>query len=152
MKSFRPIALIFLIMTLMATAASAADFGVRAGRYNDIEDTFVGAELAWDIGRITLNPNIEYIIDDEVDTAGSANFDVAFNFTQGTTLQPYVGAGLGVFYVDSDFGDDTDTMVNVLGGVKFNLDFLKPYAQVKYFRSLDDSEADDIALTIGLRF
>ena len=152
MKSFRPIALIFLIMTLMATAASAADFGVRAGRYNDIEDTFVGAEVAWDIGRITLNPNIEYIIDDEVDTAGSANFDVAFNFTQGTTLQPYVGAGLGVFYVDSDFGDDTDTMVNVLGGVKFNLDFLKPYAQVKYFRSLDDSEADDIALTIGLRF
>ena len=151
MKSFRSIALIFLIMTTIATAASAADFGVRAGRYNDGENTFVGAEAAWEAGRFTINPNIEYIVDDEVDLAGTANFDVAFNFARGT-LQPYIGAGIGVFYVDTDFGDDTDPVGNVFGGIAWNLDFLKPYAQVKYFRSLDDSDADDIALTVGLRF
>jgi opacity protein-like surface antigen len=137
---------------VMTPVAFAADFGVRAGRYNDGENTFVGAEVAWDMGRVTLNPNIEYIVDDEVDTAGTANFDVLFNFNQGATIQPWLGAGLGVFYVDTDLGDDTDPVVNVVGGIGWNLDFLKPYAQVKYFRSLDDSETDDIALTIGLRF
>jgi hypothetical protein len=152
MKSFRFIVLMSLTLMVMTPVAFAADFGVRAGRYNDGENTFVGAEVAWDMGRVTLNPNIEYIVDDEVDTAGTANFDVLFNFNQGATIQPWLGAGLGVFYVDTDLGDDTDPVVNVVGGIGWNLDFLKPYAQVKYFRSLDDSETDDIALTIGLRF
>jgi hypothetical protein len=152
MKWLRLIAVISLTYLTFAPAASAAEFGVRAGRYNDSENTFVGGEVLWNVGRLVLNPNIEYIVDSDVDTAGTANFDVAFNLTEGTTLTPWIGAGLGVFYVDTDLGDDTDTVVNVIGGLSWNLDFLKPYAQIKYFRSLEESEADDIALTVGLRF
>lgn len=152
MKSLRFAVLATLIVVLAAPAALAADFGVRAGRYNDIEDEFVGADVWIDIGRINLNPNIEYILEDEV-TAGTANFDVTFDFGTGT-VQPYVGAGLGLFYVDTDFGDDTETLLNVLGGINFKLDFLTPYAQVKWFRGLEDSDGDndDIAFTVGLRF
>jgi hypothetical protein len=83
-----------------------------------------------------LNPNIEYIIDEDGDTAGTANFDVAINLTRGTTLTRWIGAGIRVFSVDTSFGDVTDTVVNAIGGISWNLDFLKPYMQVKYFRSL----------------
>ena len=147
----------FLILTALVLVAAptmfAADFGVRAGRYDDIEDDFVGAEMVFDLGRINVNPNIEYVLNDDV-TAGSANIDLTFNIAEFGRVSPYLGAGVGLWYVDADGGDNTsDLLGNVIGGVSFNLDFLKPYAQVKYFRLIDsDDEDSDIAFTVGLRF
>jgi hypothetical protein len=73
------------------------------------------------------------------------------------SLTPYVGAGVGMLYLDNDVDTRTDVVGNLIGGVSWNLEFLKPYAQVKYFRVLDKDEnggqaEDDIALTIGVRF
>ncbi len=153
MKSFRLLGVVAVLVVVLAPAAMAAEFGVRAGRYTDGGDNFVGAEIAFNIGRLTLGPNIEYIInaDDDV-TAGTGNFDVFYNFGSGT-VRPYLGGGIGMFYVDTDFGDDTTTVVNAIGGLNFKLDFLKPYAQVKYFRAIEsDAEGDNVALTVGLRF
>ena len=153
MKVFRIFSVVALVMVVVAPLASAADFGVRVGRYNDIEDEFVGAEVAWDSGSLTFNPNIEYILTDDDTTALTGNFDVLFNFGR-SNFRPFIGAGVGALYVDDDFfGDDTEALVNVIGGVRWNLDFLTPYAQVKYFRAIDnDVEGDDLAFTIGLRF
>ena len=154
MKWFRGLGVVVLTMGILAPAAAAAEFGVRAGTYNDAEDELVGVESAWNTGAITFNPNIEYILteDDDV-TALTGNFDVLYNFGR-STIRPFIGAGLGVLYVDDDFfGDETEGLVNVIGGLKWELDFLKPYVQVKYFRALDsDIEGDDLAFTLGLRF
>jgi opacity protein-like surface antigen len=155
MKRIRILSLIALALT-MAPALSAADFGVRAGRYHDAGTEFVGAELLFDLGAININPNIEYLLEDDA-TAGTANLDVTFEVANIERIAPYVGAGIGYAYSEvGDAGAETDIVGNLIGGLQFNFDFLQPYAQVKYFRSLDDDENggdnDEIALTIGLRF
>lgn len=155
MKFVRILAVV-VIGSLIASAASAADFGVRAGRYKDAGDEFVGAEVLFDAGVLNVNPNIEYSLAENV-TAGTANLDVTFDILRFASVSPYIGAGLGLAYVDDDFfGSQTDIVGNLIGGVSFDLDFLKPYAQVKYFRMLDEDNrgtaSDDVAFTIGLRF
>ena len=154
MKSLRFLTLL-AILTLLAPAVFAADFGIRAGRYDDLEEEFVGAELVFDIGSLNINPNIEYSLAEDI-TAGSANLDVTFDLGNFSRVTPYVGAGVGIWYVDTDGGaNNTDLLGNLIGGAQFDLDFLKPYAQVKYFRSIDDEEdggGDDLAFTVGLRF
>ncbi|HVG24611.1 MAG TPA: hypothetical protein VND45_10680 [Thermoanaerobaculia bacterium] len=157
MKFIRTLSL--LAFVLAATPALlAADFGVRAGKYNDIaaeDNQFVGAELVFDLGAVNLNPNVEYLLDDDV-TAGSANLDVTMDLGRFSRVTPYVGAGLGLWYLDDDNGNNTtDILGNLIGGVQFDLEFIKPYAQVKYFKVLQDDDGnggDDLALTVGLRF
>lgn len=154
MKSLRILTLVALALVL-APLASAADFGIRAGRYNDADEEFVGAEVVFDAGAININPNIEYLLAGDDITAGSANLDITVDLANISSLTPYVGAGIGLAYADDDFGSaETEAVGNLIGGVAFRLDFLTPYAQVKYFRALqdDDGDNDEIALTIGLRF
>lgn len=156
MKSLRFL-IPLLLLLLVAPAVFAAEFGVRAGRLNEANENFVGAEVVFDLGAVNLNPNVEYwLIDDDAGgdvTAGTANLDVTVDFGS-SRIKPYVGAGVGLFYADTDFGgSDTETLGNLIGGVKFDLDFLKPYAQAKYSRSLEDSGGGhEWALTVGLRF
>jgi opacity protein-like surface antigen len=153
MKSLRILSLLTLVLTL-TPAVFAADFGIRGGRYDDMSENFVGAEMVFDIGAVNINPNVEYSLADNF-TAGSANLDVTFDVVNFGRVTPYVGAGVGLWYLDTDFGNTTDLLGNLIGGVSFNLDFLKPYAQVKYFRVIeakDGGTEDDLAFTVGLRF
>ncbi len=155
MKSLR-ILTFAAIALVLAPALFAADFGIRAGRYNDGDEDFVGAELLFDLGALNINPNVEYLIDagDDV-TAGTANLDVTFDVASIGTLVPYLGAGVGLSYADTPFGSNTDVIGNLIGGVNFRFGTLTPYAQVKYFRLIEDDaggDNDDLALTIGLRF
>jgi opacity protein-like surface antigen len=157
MKSLRFVVPLAVVL-LLAPAVFAADFGVRAGKLDKADENFVGAEMLIDLGAVNLNPNIEYwIADDDAVlgdiTAGTANLDVTVDFGS-SRIKPYVGAGVGLFYVDSDLGgSDTETLGNLIGGVQFDLDFLKPYAQAKYSRSLEESgTGHEWALTVGLRF
>jgi opacity protein-like surface antigen len=155
MKSLR-ILTFFAVALILAPALFAAEFGIRAGRYNEAETEFVGAELLFDIGALNINPNVEYLLEDDV-TAGTANLDVTFDVISTARVTPYVGAGVGLAY--SEVGDasaKTDIVGNLIGGVSFDLDFLEPYAQLKYFRLFDNENGggddDEFALTIGLRF
>lgn len=153
MKPLRFLSPLLLALALTPTLF-AADFGLRAGRYDDIGEEFVGAEVVFDAGAININPNLEYSLAEDI-TAGSANLDITFDLGNFARATPYVGAGVGLWYSDDDDGDNTtDVLGNLIGGVQFDLDYLKPYAQVKYFRLLDDEDGggDDIAFTVGLRF
>ena len=154
MKSLR-IPVLIAVALLVAPMLSAADFGVRAGRYNDSDEEFVGAEVLFDLGAIKLNPNLEYSLQDDV-TSGTANIDLTVDVVNIGNITPYVGAGVGMFYLDDDIRTRTNVVGNLIGGVSFKLELVEPYAQVKYFRVLDpdagEDEQDDFALTIGLRF
>jgi hypothetical protein len=151
MKSLRFFSLIAVVL-ILTPAVFAADFGVRAGRLNEANENFVGAEVVFNVGPVNVNPNIEYWLVDNV-TEGTANVDVTFPFG-GASVKPYLGAGVGLFYADDDFGgSNTETLGNLIGGVQFNLDFLKPYGQVKYSRSIENGGGGhELALTVGLRF
>jgi opacity protein-like surface antigen len=145
---------ILMAIIVLAPAALAGDFGIRAGQYRDAEQEFIGVEMLFDTGALNINPNIEYSLEDDI-TAGSANLDVTVDVGKFSTIAPYVGAGLGLIYVDTDRGGETTELVgNLIGGVAFELGSLKPYAQLKYFRTLedDDGDSDDFAVAIGLRF
>ena len=151
MKMLRILSLATLALAL-APLASAAEFGVRAGTYNDANENFVGAELVYNLGSINVNPNIEYSLQEDV-TAGTANLDLTYDLLHAGRFTPYVGAGVGLAYAQANGTSSTDVLGNLIGGVAVDLDFVKPYAQVKYFRVLDDGgDADDLALTVGLRF
>ena len=155
MKLLR-ISTLILLAVAVAPLAAATDFGVRAGRFQDTGDEFVGAELLVDIGTININPNLEYWLIDDT-TAGTANLDVTFDVIQIGSLRPYLGAGVGLAYLDHDLtGSSTDIVGNVIGGVGFQLRALRPYAQAKYFRLFDDDDAsgdrDELAFILGLRF
>jgi opacity protein-like surface antigen len=150
---------IFVLLTaalMVAPLVSAADFGIRGGRFNDADNKFIGAELLFDAGILNINPNVEYWLDTPDDvTAGTANLDVTFDVMSVGPLSPYIGAGVGIAYASVGDTSETDILGNLIGGVAFNLPSLKPYAQVKYFKSLDDEDSgddDELSLAIGLRF
>jgi len=151
MKSLRFFILIAVVLVFVPVAF-AAEFGFRAGRLDEAGENFVGAEMVFDLGVVNVNPNIEYWLVDNV-TSGTANVDLTVDFGS-SRIKPYLGAGVGLYYADTDFGsDNTETLGNLIGGVQFDLDFLKPYGQVKYSRSLENSDnGDEVALTVGLRF
>ena len=151
---FRILTLIAVILVL-TPAVFAADFGVRAGRLSDRDEEFVGAEVLFDAGPVNINPNVEYWLTEGDVTEGTVNLDVTLDIFKVSSVTPYVGAGVGLYYVDDAFGNSTETLGNLIGGVQLNLAFLKPYGQVKYTRSLEDDDGgdnDEIALTVGLRF
>lgn len=154
MKSLRILSFLALVLVVVPLV-SAADFGIRAGRYNDSDEEFVGAEALFDIGAININPNVEYLLTDEDITAGTANIDVTVDLATFSSVTPYLGAGVGLWYADDDFGGaETEPVGNLIGGIAFNFEFLKPYAQVKYFRLFEDEgeDNDELAFTVGLRF
>ena len=115
--------------------------------------TATGPGILGEMLAATLNPNVEYFYDIENATVGSANLDVTFDIARFGVVSPYLGVGGGLGYVDTDFGgSDTSLLGNAIGGVRFNLAFLKPYAQVKYVHNFDEGGGNDYALTVGLRF
>ncbi|HEX6178344.1 MAG TPA: hypothetical protein VF057_08285, partial [Thermoanaerobaculia bacterium] len=105
MKLSRLMSVLFVLSIVAVPQVFAAEIGVRAGRYNDAEDEFVGVEAAFG-NQFQVVPNIEYILTDDDSTALTANLDVQWNFLTGT-VRPYVGGGIGVLYVDDDFFGDT---------------------------------------------
>lgn len=155
MKSLRILSLL-AVAVMIAPLAFAADFGIRAGRFNDADNNFVGAEVLFDAGFMNINPNVEYWLDTPDDvTAGTANLDVTFDIMSIGPVAPYLGAGVGIAYASFNDQSETDVLGNLIGGLSFKLATLSPYAQLKYFKSLDDEgdgDDDELSLAIGLRF
>lgn len=146
--------IVLAALVLAAPALFATDFGLRVGQYRDADQEFVGAEVLFDAGVLNVNPNIEYNLDGGV-TSGSANLDITIDLGKFSAITPYLGAGIGLLYIDDESGiDETDAVGNVIGGIGLDLSSLTPYAQVKYRRLLedDDGDSDEIAIAVGLRF
>jgi hypothetical protein len=86
------------LFTLTAAVASAADFGVHVGYFdNDVKKGFLGADLMVPLGMIVIEPNVDYW---KAHGAGYwlGNADVAIRFAR-TGPSFWVGAGPTYGYI-----------------------------------------------------
>lgn len=149
-KSFK-IFMIFLIFFTVSDLSIGQSLGIRAGRYTDTEEYFIGGELISRIARnLYFNPNAEYIF---VDNAAYITFNMDFHYDFSTTspLFFWLGGGLGILHTNPDgpADSDTDLGINLLFGVGIStIGSLTPYFQGKYIFS----DNDEFVLAIGLRF
>ena len=116
MKSLR----ILTLFALPLHRRFAAEFRLRAGRYNDGDEEFVGAELLFDAGAININPNIEYSLADDI-TAGSANLDLTFDLGNIGASRP-TSAPASASPTPTTTPPPDRLLGNLIGGVSFNLD------------------------------
>lgn len=142
-------------LVIPAATASAVDFGVRAGIYDDAGEPFIGGELLFPLTRSWyLNPNLEYVLVDDGDLI-TINGDVHYDFDVDFSGYVWAGGGLAVISDDREFprrrrdDDDTDIGVNLLGGVGWKTGSnLVPYVQGKVILA-DDNE---FVAAFGIRF
>jgi len=143
-----------LALAVPAGPASAVDFGVRAGVYDDAGEAFVGGELLFQLApRWFFNPNLEYVFVDNGDLI-TVNGDVHYDLPVDFNGYVWVGGGPALILDDRDFpgrrrdDDDTDVGFNLLGGVGWRTDGVVPYLQGKVILA-DETEA---VFAFGLRF
>jgi hypothetical protein len=137
-----------------AAPASAVDFGLRAGVYDDAGEAFVGGELLFQLSpRWYFNPNLEYVFVDNGDLV-TINGDVHYDFPVDFNGYVWAGGGLALISDDREFprrrrdDDDTDVGANLLAGVGWRANGMVPYLQGKLILA-DETEA---VFGFGLRF
>ncbi len=139
--------------TLVPEEVSAHEgtlFGVRTGLYTKQEQPFAGVELVVPLGHdLWANPNAEYVFGDGR-TFMTFNMDFHYDFYSHRRAFVWVGAGLGVVYVNPTGPppSSTDVAANFLAGVGLSGGPVIPYVQVKVIAK-GDTEA---VLAFGLRF
>lgn len=113
--------LLIVVISLMATAASAEVIGVRGGITSGPDQIHIGAHT--DLGHVfpplRLVPNVEIGFGNDI-TFMSFNGDLIFDLPH----TPFgVGGELALQYVDYDgLGSDTELGVSALGNFRLNLD------------------------------
>lgn len=143
------IALALVGMTGSARAQSVIP-GVRLGLYTDAEAVFVGGELLARVQpSLFLNPNIEYVFDEDR-THITFNMDLHYDLASRSGTFVWVGGGLAGIYTNPEGPPDGEAEigVNLLAGVGLPSRTLTPYVQGKAILS-DDS---DFSLAFGVRF
>lgn len=144
------LALAACILVPAVADANEPMFGVRFGYYADTEEPFAGAELLFPLGySIWFNPNAEYVFTDG-QTYMTFNADFHYDFPSRHRAFVWVGAGLGLAYVNPDgpTESDTDVAANFLAGVGLRRGPIVPYFQFKLIAK-GDTEA---VFAFGLRF
>ena len=129
------------LLVLLATPALAQDSGFMpyVGYNLDADDVLVGVGYRFGVTlpvpiTITAQPAVEYLFTDlDGVTVLQGDFNLTAALSASPAFAPYLGAGLGLRYVDTDIGNDTDLGLNLLGGVVFNpTGFGQPFAQARY--------------------
>jgi hypothetical protein len=142
-----------LVATVLVPRAASANepiFGVRFGYYADIKDPFVGAEFLVPVTHsVWFNPNAEYVFVDG-EKYMTFNADFHYDFPSHRRAFVWLGAGLGLAYVNPDgpANSDTDVAANFLAGVGLSRGPVIPYFQFKLIAK-NNTEA---VFAFGLRF
>jgi len=145
---------IVLIAALLFAGSGLAmgqSVGIRAGRYTDLEDYFLGGELLSRISHnLYFNPNVEYVFVNN-GTYLTFNLDFHYDFYTSSPLFFWLGAGLGILYNNPEgpMDSNTDLGANLLFGLGIRTESsLTPYVQGKFILA----DRDEFVIAIGLRF
>jgi hypothetical protein len=131
--------------------SSGQSVGIRAGRYTEIKEFFIGGELLSRVsGSLYFNPNLEYVFV-ENRTYMTFNLDFHYDFTTDSPIFFWLGAGLGILYSNPEGPPeaDVDLAPNLLFGVGIKTQSpLTPYFQGKFILA----DKNEFVLVVGLRF
>lgn len=136
--------------TTQATTSDRLRFGARLGLATGPTDPLIGFEVLIPFtSHVWLNPNVEAIFGDRVDTT-TLNFDVHMDVARRDSTTFWLGGGPALVIRKPDRGDrDTDLGLNLLAGAGFlGHGRILPYVQGKVLIS-DDTRA---AVALGVRF
>lgn len=121
------LALAVAALTLMGASLASAqseEIGPRLGLSINPDQFVVGGQLQFPFNEprgLAIAPSLELGVGDDVTTI-QFNGDVLYHFENaGPRWNPYVGAGLGIAFYDFSESDhsDTETGVNLVGGMRF---------------------------------
>jgi opacity protein-like surface antigen len=148
--SYRILSFVFLsllgALSVRAQVPSPITFelGPRVG-YDiggDVEKTFVGADARLGIMALPIDfqATFDYYFMEENTTFWQLSLNALLSFGPGVLFTPYVGGGIGISRTSGsidipgfdDFGaSDTDTGLNLVGGVRFGVGPLRPFVQAQ---------------------
>ena len=137
------IILLTFVLCLVASAASAAGFGLRGGYTLDPDQFHIGGH--YDVGIIfepmRLVPNIEIGFDDNY-TLWALNADLIWDIPESAFS---IGGEIGLNISDYDGGSNSDIGLSILGDYRFNEKF---FGEVK----LGLADSPDVKFTVGYNF
>ncbi len=137
------IILLTFVLCLVASAASAAGFGLRGGYTLDPDQFHIGGH--YDVGIIfepmRLVPNIEVGFDDNF-TLWALNADLIWDIPESAFS---IGGEIGLNISDYDGGSNSDIGLSILGDYRFNEKF---FGEVK----LGLADSPDVKFTVGYNF
>ncbi len=140
--------LLTLLLGLMASSASASEFGLRAGLTVDPDQFHVGGHL--DLGQVLpplrLVPNVEIGFGNDI-TYIAFNGDLLYDFAE----TPWsIGGELGMNYVDHELGgSNTDFGLSALGNYRLGLSSGKTLLLEAKLGLVD---SPDFKFTVGWNF
>lgn len=173
MSRLRRLFLLFLVLGLIPPTATEAQTSVKVGPRvgipaGDIHlvggDLFVGGEARIETAAlpVVINPSFDYYLMDERRIGGSPTSQSLFRVDVNAlypfgddngVFSPYAGGGLGItrYSYDADprnrRSKDTEVGLNLVGGGRFHLGRVEPFAQLSA-AVLDDW--DRLGLTAGV--
>ncbi len=154
MKSRLSLALFSVV--LCAAPAWASDLGIHAGYYgNGIKEAFVGADLSFPLGPVSLMPNVDYTKSHGVGYWWF-NGDIVLRIPSSGGPNWWIGAGPTYAYFTnyySAYPGASSTFKewgwDATGGLGWTMAGFKPYATVRYMKVKNEKTT---GAAIGLRF
>lgn len=135
--------------TQAAHAQATIELGPTVGYgFSNLEAASVGADARIGLGAlpVALNPTFDYFFVEDTENASTTLFQITGNaiyeFEIGAEqpFVPYAGAGVSYLRTSTEASgggvtvnaSDSEVGLNLLGGAKFNVGAIKPFAQVRY--------------------
>jgi hypothetical protein len=141
MERFAPALLGLLLVLASASSAQAeshAGLGPHLGlNFEGDDPVFIGLGARVDIAHVSdnvelqIDPSLAYYF---VDNATVMHFAVSFPFEfkiENSVVRPFTGAGLSLFYVHANNDGDLRPRLNILGGLLFALETVKPFFELR---------------------
>ncbi len=131
--------------------AGATQADLRGGVYTDEGGFALGGGVIQRLRPATswyFNPNLEASFADKQNQV-SLNADVHYDFPAATSYNFYAGGGPALIFTHPEFGDtQTDAGLNLVGGVNWRQQTVRPFVQMKGVLS----DQGQLAVMGGVRF
>jgi opacity protein-like surface antigen len=166
MKRFVALTVVAVVLAvaspLTAQAQMESNSGFEIGPrvtidVGDIEEVALGADVRYDLSErvdapIQLNGAFDYYFAGDVGNADATIYTIDLNghymLPTEATFSPYVGGGLGITSSEVGNVSNTDTGINLVGGVEFDTGSFQPFVQGQ----ITLGDLDRIGITGGLLF
>jgi hypothetical protein len=128
----------FAAIGFAPVACADAGIGPHLGLNFDGEDpVFAGVNARIDIARVAetvelqIDPSLAYYFTSSA-TVFHFALSLPFEFRlQDSNLRPFAGGGLSLFYVHENHEGDLRPRLNLIGGLAFALEALKPFIELR---------------------